>query len=282
MLDEMDPVVFVRSLWRIVTRRPQVPTSLKDNVLLQTIMARRSMRVFTDRPIPEDVFCAILEAARVAPSTVNLQTWSFATFTAGSWRATFERPLPFKGNRAVIVMGDTHRARLVLDAFPRSPLVEYTIAVTNASLAAMNMNIAAEALGVSSVMLSETGHSGLLDAAYLKEKLALPPGVFPLMTIVFGYARGAYPPMPPRLPLDHVCFEGTYREADPAVMRDWLAQMIAGYKAMRPLSSFDAQLRVYQSKIAQAEADLRTMVFAEHASAPGTQPAARDNPNSLS
>src|SRR4029453_5657067 len=165
-----------RSLWRIVTRRPQVPASLKDNVLLRSIMARRSVRVFTDRPIPEDVFCAILEAARVAPSTVNLQTWSFATFTAESWRATFERPLPFKGNRAVVVMGDTQRARLVLDAFPSSPLVEYTIAVMNASLAAMNMNIAAEAMGVSSVMLSETGHSGLLDAAYLKEKLALPPG----------------------------------------------------------------------------------------------------------
>ena len=135
--------------------------------------------------------------------------------TPDSWAATFGQPLPFRGQRAVIVMGDTHRARQVIEAFPDSPLVEYTVAVMNASLAAMKMNIAAEALGVSSVMLSETGRSGLLDAAYLKEALALPEGVVPIMTIVFGFAKGAYPPMPPKLPLDQVCFEGRYREADP-------------------------------------------------------------------
>ena len=162
----------------------------------------------------------------------------------------------------MIVLGDIHRYRAVLDAFPDSPLVEYTIAVMNASLAAMNMNIAAEALGVASVMLSETGRSGLLDAGYLKEKLSLPDGVFPLMTIVFGYPGAAPPPMPPKLPLEQICFtDGRYHEADPAVMQDWMAQMTAGYKAMRPSSSLEAQLRVYQSKIGQAEEDLRRMIY---------------------
>ena len=263
MLKKLGPISFVKSLLRIVAGKPQVPPSLQDNALLQVVMNRRSVRSFADRTIPADVFCAILEAGRVAPSTVNLQTWSFATFSRDTWRATFERPLPFKGNRAVMIMGDAHRDRLVLDAFPHSPLIEYTIAVMNASLAAMNMNIAAEALGVSSVMLSETGHSGLLDAVYLKEKLALPAGVFPLMTMVFGYAKGPYPPMPPKLPLDQVCFEGSYREPERAVMQDWLAQMVAGYKASHLLSSFEAQLRVYRSKISQAEDDLRKMVLSD-------------------
>jgi hypothetical protein len=133
----------------------------------------------------------------------------------------------------------------------------------NASLAAMAMNVAAEALGVSSVMLSETGRTGLLDAGYLKEKLTLPDGVFSLLTIVFGYARGPYPPMPPKLPLAQICFEGRYREPDAGLMADWLAQMVAGYKASHPFSSFDAQLRIYQSKIGQAEADLQKMIFHE-------------------
>ena len=64
----------------------------------------------------------------------------------------------------MLVIGDTFRARQVLDVFPASPLIEYTIAVMNASLAAMAMTLAGEALGVASVMLSETGRSGLLDA----------------------------------------------------------------------------------------------------------------------
>ncbi len=259
----LGPVRFVRSLLRILAGHPHVPPSLQDNALLGILLRRRSVRSFSRAEIPDDVFHAILEAGRLAPSTVNLQSWSFATFTAQSWRSLFERPLPFKAPRAVIIMGDTHRDRQVLDSFPKSPLVEYTIAVVNASLAAMAMTVAAEALGVSSVMLSETGRSGLLDTAYLAERLKAPAGVIPLMTIVFGYTSSPYPPMPPKFPLSTVCFDGTqgYPEVDPALMNDWLAQMVAGYNASHLGSSFDAQLRVYQSKIGQAEADLRRMVF---------------------
>jgi nitroreductase len=260
-MSNQGPVDFVRSLWRILRGKPQVPPSLADNELLKVLLRRRSVRSFTAQAIPDDVFAAILEAGRVAPSTVNLQTWSFAVFTGDSWAATFGRPLPFRGQRAVIVMGDTHRARGVIKAFPESPLVEYTMGVMNASLAAMAMNVAAEALGVSSVMLSETGRTGLLDAGYLKEALGLPDRVVPLMTIVFGYARGAYLPMPPKLPLEQVCFDGHYREADPAIMAVWLDQMVAGYKASNLRSSFDAQLRIYQGKIGQAEADLQAIAF---------------------
>jgi hypothetical protein len=131
----------------------------------------------------------------------------------------------------------------------------------NASLAAMNMNVAAEALGVSSVMLSETGRSGFLDAPYLTERLALPDSVLPLMTIVFGYRSGSLPPMPPRLPLEQIAFAGQYREADSEVMADWLDQMIAGYRASHPGSSFEAQLRVYLGKIAGAENELHQRIL---------------------
>jgi nitroreductase len=252
---------FVRSLARILAGRPQIPPSLQDNALLRTLLNRRSVRQFADSPIPDDVFAAILEAGRLAPSTVNLQTWSFAVFDSEGWRETFGRGIPFRAQRAVIVLGDVHRDRTVLDVFPDSPLVLYTVAVLNAGLAAMAMNVVAEALGVSSVMLSETGRTGLLDAGYLKEKLALPDGVYPLTTIVFGYPRGGYPPMPPKLPLEQICFTGQYREPDRTVMTDWLHQMIAGYKASNLRSSFDAQLNVYRAKIGQAESDLHEMVF---------------------
>ncbi len=255
-------VEFIRSLWRILAGRPQTPLALAGNELLKVIYNRRSARRFTPKPVPEDVFRAILEAGRLAPSTVNLQTWAFALYTAETWQAAFGRPIPFKAQRAVIVLGDVHRNRSVLAAFPDSPLVEYTVAVMNASLAAMAMNLAAEAMGVASVMLSETGRSGLLDAGYLKEKLSLPDGVFPLMTIVFGYPAATAGPMPPKLPLDQICFAGlAYQEADPGVMRDWMAQMTAGYKATNPRSSLDGQLRVYLSKIGKAETDLQRMIF---------------------
>ena len=257
----MTPVDFLRSLWKILAGRPQVPPGLAGNPLVTTIMNRRSVRQFKQQPIPEDVFSVILEAGRLAPSTVNLQTWSFAVFTAETWKTTFESGIPFRAQKAVLVLGDTHRNRAVMETFPHSPLVEYTVAVTNASLAAMNMNIAAEALGVSSVMLSETGRSGLLDAGYLAEKLGLPGGVFPIMTIVFGYPSQAYPPMPPKLPLDQISFTDRYRETDPVILQDWMDQMKAGYKASHLFSSFEAQLQVYRSKIQTAEEDLKRMIY---------------------
>ncbi len=253
---------FVRSIWQILAARPRVPPALEGNPMLQTILKRRSARRFDARPLPEDVFAAIVEAGRLAPSTVNLQTWTFAVFTPESWRSAFQRSIPYRGARAIIILGDVHRYRAVLDTFPDSPLVQYTLAVMNASLAAMNMSVAAETLGVASIMLSETGRSGLLDVGYLAEKLCLPEGVFPLMTIIFGYPAAGETPMPPKLPLEQISFaDGSYHETAPAVMRDWLEQMAAGYKASFPFSSLEAQLRVYQSKIGQAEKDLSRMIF---------------------
>ena len=261
MRRRLGPWTFVKSILRILAGRPQVPPSFKENQMLGTILRRRSVRRFADRDILDEVFSAILEAGRLAPSTVNLQTWAFSVFTPAAWRETFDRPLPFRGKRAVIVMGDTQRDETIAQGFPYCPLVEYTVAVMNASLAAMCMSLAAEALGVSSVMLSETGHTGFLDAGYLKRKLELPDRVFPLMTIVFGYARGPYPPMPPKLPPEQILFEGRYKPADKAVVDEWLNQMVAGYKASHPFSSFNAQLQLYRQKIGQAEKDLQEMVF---------------------
>ncbi len=253
---------FMRSIWKILAAHPKPPPALEGNQMLHAILHRRSARRFDGRPLPEDVFAAILEAGRLAPSTVNLQTWSFALFTRSSWQAAFGRPIPFKAARAVIVLGDVNRNRHLLSALPDSPLVFYTLAVMNASLAAMNMTLAAEALGVASVMLSETGRSGLLDIGYLRDKLCLPEGVFPLMTIAFGYPGRGEQPMPPKLPLEQISFgDGRYHPADPAVLQDWLAQMTAGYKASFPFSSLDAQLKVYASKIGQAEEDLGRMIF---------------------
>jgi nitroreductase len=257
----LGPIEFVRNLVRILRGRPQLPASLQDNPLLQTLVRRRSVRHFDRRPIPDDVFTAILEAGRLAPSTVNLQTWAFATFTAESWRAHFGQLIPFRGQRAVIVLGDAHWNRPIADLFADCPLVSYTVAVVNASLAAMAMTVAAEALGVASVMLSETGRTGFLDPGYLKERLALPDGVFPVTTLVLGYAAGPRPPMPPKLPREEITFSGAYRGVSPEAAEAWLKQMVAGYKAAFPGSSFERQLALYRSKIGQAERELTDMVY---------------------
>jgi nitroreductase len=257
----LNPIEFVAAIKAIIDGRIDIPQRLAGNQALGVLLNRRSVRDFSSREIEADVLAAILEAGRLAPSTVNLQTWSFCTFDSGSWKKTFGANIPFKASRAVIVLGDAHRMRLVIDEFPFKPLVEYTLAVMNASIAAYAMNIAAEACGASAVMLSETGRTGFYDAKYLKEKLRLPDGVFPLMTLVFGYPKGRKPPMPPKLPLREIVFDGAYGVPDQKVLEAWLKQMMAGYRATRVISSFKGQLRRYLAKVDSAENGLKEMIF---------------------
>lgn len=261
----MNPVGFAKNLIKILRAKPEIPESLGDHQLLKTIVHRRTVRSFTGKDVDDDVFRAILEAGRLAPSTVNLQTWTFLTFTRASWKEKFGRRIPFGGNRAVIILGDMHRTGQIITTFPPCRLVEYTIAVINASLAAMNMTLAAESLGLSSIMLSDTGRSGFFDARYLKESLSLPDGVFPLMTVVFGWAKGAHPPMPPKLPLETIVSgAGHYEETDMAVLEDWYDQMTAGFKATFPLSSFKGQLEYYRKNMEKTEKELHELIFHKH------------------
>ena len=251
---------FLAGVARILAARPRVPRAVAGNETLRTVLERRSVRAFRDEPIPDDAWAAILEAGRVAPSTVNLQTWSFAVFTAAQWRDFFGQPSPFGAARAVIVLADTHRARRVVEGFPRVPLCDHTVGVMNASLAAMNMTVAAEALGLASVMLSETGRTGFYDAGFLAEKLALPPGVVPIMSIAFGYPKGGAPAMPPKLPLEAITFTGPYRETDQAVLEQWYRDQQAGYQAGNWGERFSAQIAYYNRRLAEAERDLERLV----------------------
>jgi nitroreductase len=47
------------------------------NSVIETIRRRRSVRRFTDEPIPDDIVHALLEAANDAPSAHNKQAWRF-------------------------------------------------------------------------------------------------------------------------------------------------------------------------------------------------------------
>ncbi|MFP4383780.1 MAG: nitroreductase family protein [Spirochaetia bacterium] len=253
---------FIRSLRKLIKQQPmEMPRHLRDNPVLKLLWNRRSVRSFMNRAVQPEVLSIILEAGRLAPSGVNLQSWSFGVFSRGSWKEKFGSSIPFNGENAVIIMGDVHRARSAISEFPRQPLVEYTLAVLNAGIAAYAMNIAAEACGISSIMLSDTGRTGFYDAMYLKDKLDLPEGVFPLTTLVLGYAKKIPPASPPKLPMDTVSFTGSYKESDPEVLRSWLNQMQAGYRASMITKSFSGQLKHYRSRADKAEEGLRNIIF---------------------
>lgn len=247
----------IKNLLALFTGSPPAASRTDLPETLKLIFSRRSCRSFASGDISSEDIEAILDAGRFAPSTVNLQTWSFITFDRTQWQQTFERPIPFKGAYAIVICADQNRLSELFSDFAETPAINMSFAIFNAGIAAMNMNLAAEALGIQSIMLSETGRTGLLDTAFLVEKLGLPEGVLPLTTLVLGRATLKLPGIPPRQPRAAVVMPQRYQPECKGMLRDWFDQMFIGFKIGHPLSNFDKQLAFYRKKMLEAEQTVR-------------------------
>jgi len=256
----LKPLKNIRALF---AGKPRVPADAAASPTMRLLLQRRSCRSFSTGDVRPDELQAILEAGRFAPSTVNLQTWSFITFERDQWQAAFGAPLPFRGACAILICADIHRLERVLPDLRATPPVNFCFAIFNAGLAAMSMTIAAEALGLRSIMLSETGRTGLLDCAHLRAALDLPEGVLPLTTLVLGRAAPPGPGVPPRQPWESVVMEKAYAHTAGDRLQDWFQQMMLGFKLTHPLSSLERQLELYQKKMLAAEAELRARFMAD-------------------
>lgn len=214
-------IKFIANFFRIVFNQ-RVPAV--NNDFLHLMLSRKSCRSFSDKPVSDEALLTILKVGTSSPSTVNLQTWSFFPFSAEEWKKKFGAPIPFGAKAAIIIAADLNRLDIIDKSYKEFPLFFYTIAVMNASLAAMNMTIAVEALGMKSIMLSQTGKTGLVDYSYLKEKLMLPDKVFPITTLAFGYPKSAVLFSPPKLPEAVTIHKNAYALKEKLVM-DWFSQM---------------------------------------------------------
>jgi nitroreductase len=96
----------------------------------------------------------------------------------------------------------------------------------DAALAAENMVIAAESLGLGSCFIG--------NAPYYADKIAkdfnLPERVFPLVILVMGYPAENPPPRP-RYPIDFVLFEDKYPDFDDDTIKEAMEVMDEGYMA---------------------------------------------------
>src|SRR5438132_13392447 len=106
------------------------------------IRARRAVRLYQDRPIPQEDLERILEAGRRAPSSVNQQRWDFVVVTGRDRLKQLSRV--WRGGRHVA--GSAATVALV------TPLVDDPDARESIGFdlgqAAMSMMIAAADLGI--------------------------------------------------------------------------------------------------------------------------------------
>ena len=195
---------------------------------LEAIQARRSIRKYTDEPVPPEMIDRLLEAARAAPSTSNTQSWKFKVITDPQTRARIKDVAygqKFVARAPVIIACcldlDAFREKgkqtlkLVLSGAVR-PSMEMILRAArggkdrefspervvingtiNVAIATDHIVLAATALGLGTCWIRA------FDAPAVQEILAIPEGLTIVCLLTIGYPDQS-PPARPRRSLDEI------------------------------------------------------------------------------
>lgn len=121
------------------------------NPVIASLLTRRSVRQFTEKPIDRRLLEMILKAGYYAPSGHNLQTWRFTVLTSGEEIQRLKETVKEQAQRAgVYFYGFENPQALVLVSNDR----RNQDGVQDASCAAENMMLAAWSYGIGSVWLN--------------------------------------------------------------------------------------------------------------------------------
>lgn len=159
------------------------PTKSSEEVVLENIHNRKSVRQYTSEPVSDEHIQTLLKAAMAAPSAVNYQPWRFVVVTERAQLDAMAEILPYarmlrQAPLAVIVCGET----LWFEG------KENMYWQQDCSAATQNLLLAAEALGLGAVW---TGVYPDPDrTAQLSAFLGLPETVKPLCAIPIGHPAG--------------------------------------------------------------------------------------------
>jgi nitroreductase len=167
--------------------------------------ARRSIRAYTDREVPDELLRRLVEAARWAPSAVNSQPWSFVAVKEPGLVAAIGGLADFG-----VFNGHVRRSRaiIVICSDPRgNPYHD-----RDCAFAAQNILLEAHALGLGACYV------GAFRAAGIKALLDVPDALEITGLVTLGWPA-EWPDPPPRLGLDEILKVETYTGAPPTRWR---------------------------------------------------------------
>ena len=153
----------------------------ETNPILQSLYARKSVRVFEEKAIPAGMKQAILEAAAQAPSAGCQQLYTILDITDPALKAALadscdHQPFIAKAPLVLVFCADCKKwydAYLEVGCTPRTPGVgDLMLAVTDTAIAAQNAVVAAESFGIGSCYIVDgavvPGEEGAVAALLLQ------------------------------------------------------------------------------------------------------------------
>jgi nitroreductase len=214
--------------------RPDAP--LIDHPVLAALLNHRSVRAYTDRPLPPGIVESLVAAAQSAATSSNLQTWSVVAVREP---ARIARLAALAGGQGFVAtaplflvwVADLSRNQRLGEAGGKvlegiDYLESFLVAAIDAALAAQNAAVAAEALGLGTCYIGALRNQPEAVAA----ELNLPPNAMGLFGMAVGYpAGGPASAIKPRLPQSVVLHHETYGvpEVEPAAVARYDRAMAA-------------------------------------------------------
>lgn len=159
--------------------------------ILNLLKSRRSIRVYQDRPIPNDLLLQILEAGRWAPTGANLQSWHFIVVTDPETRRRIGEVTRF----LFIKSSHVEKAPVVIVLGFNTQKGKY--GRYDVTLAGGNMMTMATNLGLGTCWI------GAFDESKVKEILEIPENIEVIGLITLGYP-GENAEVPPRVELEKI------------------------------------------------------------------------------
>jgi nitroreductase len=185
------------------------------------MLARKSIRKFTDEIPSDEVLETIVRAGQQAPFASQLYS---LLLSRERKRNAFHAPLLFT------FCVDMHKMEVIMKKrdwkMITNDLMMFVFGMQDATLAGENMVMAAESLGLGSVYLGMVPYW----IKKIRKKYKLPKRVLPFVQLAMGYPAENPPPRP-RYPLDFVLFEDEYPEFTDETIEKAMKVMDDGYMA---------------------------------------------------
>lgn len=181
------------------------------NKILENIYARRAVRSFSDKPIPENIIREIIDAGNMAPSGCNNQPWRFVVVTDKDFREKLtERAMPKYKDFLSRADKSFRERREKVDCttedaiYYHAPLIIFVVGTRGITpdldcpMVCENMMLAARSHDIGSCWV--LFGSFAVENEEIKKALELKEGEKVFGPIIFGYPKGGFPAMPEKNP----------------------------------------------------------------------------------
>ena len=219
------------------------------NAIIQNLHDRKSVRVFENRPVPEEVRAEVIEAALQAPSAGNQTLYTVLDIDEASVKERLavlcdNQPFIAQAPLVLVFLADCNRwlgAYRTAGADSRKPLVgDLLLACADALIAAQNSVVAAESLGLGSCYIGDI----LENMEEVTELLGLDSYVMPAAMVVYGYPtqQQVERRKPPRFAPRFIVQKNRYARQSEDELREMFAEREG---CIMPNFDFDAYIRAF-------------------------------------